>query len=168
MTTENSAVAHAPTSASTAKKPATSGIHGAIATVWQVLLLSCIWLAAEALRSRMGWGIPAGLIGFSALALGLFTRVVPVRWLARGTHWLMADMLLFFIPAMLVVVNYGDLVRSQGLRILLVIVLSTICVMAVTALVVDAVYKLELRLAQSRRSKQRTTTAAHAGSKAVL
>ena len=172
MTTENHAVAASGTTASTANSPSHPGIRSAVATVWQVLLLSCIWLAAEALRSRMGWGIPAGLIGFAALALGLFTRIVPVRWLARGTHWLMADMLLFFIPAMLVVVNYGDLVRSQGLRILLVIVLSTICVMAVTALVVDAVYKLELRLAQNRRggsrSKQRTATGAHAGSKAVL
>ena len=168
MTTEIQA-APGPDAAHAAAHPTNAqSLRGAAATLGQVLLLCAIWLAAEALRSRMGWGIPAGLIGFAALALGLFTRMVPVRWLARGTRWLMADMLLFFIPAMLVVVNYGDLVRSQGLRILLVIVLSTICVMAVTALVVDAVYKLELRLAQRSRSKQRTASDAHAGSKAVL
>ena len=160
MTTENPTVARAPAPAATVNKPATSGIRSAVATVWQVLLLCAIWLAAEALRSRMGWGIPAGLIGFAALALGLFTHIVPVRWLARGTRWLMADMLLFFIPAMLVVVDYGDLVRHQGLRILAVIVLSTISVMVVTALTVDAVYRLELRLAQRKRSQQRVQAAA--------
>lgn len=154
MTTDSKAAAPRP-AATTSHRPSVKSAHSAIATVLQVLLLSAIWLVAEALRSRMGWGVPAGLIGFAVLAIGLFTRVVPVHWLACGTRWLIADMLLFFIPAMLVVVNYGDLVRSQGLRILLVIVLSTICVMAVTALVVDAVYKLELRLAQRNRSKQR-------------
>ena len=103
--------------------------------------------------------MPAGLIGFAVLALALFFRVIPARWFSSGTRWLMSEMLLFFIPAMLVVVNYGDLVRSQGLRILLVIVLSTICVMAATAVVVDAVYRLELRLAQRKRSSQRAANA---------
>lgn len=132
----------------------------AACTAWQVALLCAIWLAAEALRNHMGWRIPAGLIGFAALALGLFSRAVPGRWLAQGTHWLLSDMLLFFIPAMLVVVNYGELVRSQGLRIVLVIVLSTACVMVATALAVDAVYRLELRLAQRKRSQQRGAKAA--------
>ena len=129
----------------------------------QVLLLSAIWLAAEALRSHMGWSLPAGLIGFAVLAVGLFSRVLPTRWFASGTRWLMSEMLLFFIPAMLVVVNYGDLVRNQGLRIVLVIVLSTICVMVATAVVVDAVYRLELRLAQRKRSGQRAAHALSAG-----
>ena len=135
-------------------------VHQLAATAWQVLLLSAIWLAAEAVRSHMGWGIPAGLIGFSALAMGLFSGLVQPHWLARGTRWLLADMLLFFIPAMLVVVDYGDLVRHQGLRILAVIVLSTTSVMVVTALTVDAVYRLELRLAQRKRSQQRVQAAA--------
>lgn len=125
------------------------------ATALQVLLLSAIWLAAEALRSHMGWKMPAGLIGFAVLAVGLFSRVIQTRWFASGTRWLLSDMLLFFIPGLLVVLNYGDLVRNQGLRILLVIVLSTVCVMAATAVVVDAVYRLELRLAQRKRTEQR-------------
>jgi holin-like protein len=88
---------------------------------------------------------------------------VPGRWLAQGTRWLLSDMLLFFIPAMLVIINYGDLVRSQGLRIVLVIVLSTACVMVATALVVDAVYRLELRLAQRKRRQERGAKAAAGG-----
>ncbi|TDS85053.1 CidA/LrgA family protein [Comamonas sp. JUb58] len=140
-------------------------VRQAAGTLWQVALLCAIWLAAEALRSHMGWRTPAGLIGFAALALGLFSRAVPGRWLAQGTRWLLSDMLLFFIPAMLVVVNYGDLVRSQGLRIVLVIVLSTACVMVATALVVDAVYRLELRLAQRKRSQQRSAKAAAGGAR---
>ena len=42
------------------------------------------------------------------------------------------------------------LIRQQGLRILLVIVASTACVMAVTALAVERVYRLELWLARRK------------------
>lgn len=160
MNTESRAAAHAPAAAvASAEKsetsPAGESLQRITATALQVLLLSAIWLAAEALRSHMGWKMPAGLIGFAVLAVGLFSRVVKTRWFASGTRWLLSDMLLFFIPGLLVVVNYGDLVRNQGLRILLVIVLSTVCVMAATAVVVDAVYRLELRLAQRKRTEQR-------------
>ena len=128
----------------------------------QVALLSALWLAAEALRGHLGWGIPAGLMGFAVLALGLFSGVIQPRWLAGGTRWLLSDMLLFFIPAMLVVVDYGALVRSDGWRILLVIVLSTMAVMVATALTVDAVYRLELRLSQRKRRHQRASALAPA------
>src|SRR5256885_11753326 len=64
-------------------------------------------------------------------------------------------MLLFFVPAMLVVTEYTDLIQHQGLRILGVIVASTACVMAATALAVDRVYRLELWLARRRSTRAR-------------
>lgn len=159
------ATAHTPAAEPEPEPVALHHANRIVTTALQVLLLSGIWLAAEALRSHMGWNMPAGLIGFAVLALALFSHAAKACWFASGTRWLLSEMLLFFIPAMLVVVNYGELVRSQGLRILLVIVLSTICVMAATAVVVDAVYRLELRLAQRKRGELR---AAQAGAKEVL
>ena len=126
--------------------------------VLQVGLLSAIWAAMEGMRQHFGWSMPAGLIGFGLLAVGLFTGLVKAQWLQAGTNWLMAEMLLFFVPAMLVVTEYPDLIRHQGLRILAVIVISTACVMAVTALAVDRVYRLELWLAR-RKSTARVRKA---------
>ena len=121
--------------------------------VLQVALLSAIWIAMDVLRQRVGWSMPAGLIGFALLAVGLFSGLVKARWLQTGTNWLLAEMLLFFVPAMLVVTEYPDLIRHQGLRILAVIVTSTACVMAVTALAVDRVYRFELWLARRKSSR---------------
>lgn len=118
--------------------------------VLQITVLSAIWIAMEAAREHFGWSMPAGLIGFALLAAGLFSGVIKASWLQAGTDWLMAEMLLFFVPAMLVVTEYPDLIRHQGLRILAVIVTSTICVMAATALAVDRVYRLELWLARRK------------------
>lgn len=121
--------------------------------VLQVALLSATWLAMDALRRRFGWSMPAGLTGFALLAAGLFSGLVKTRWLQSGTDWLMAEMLLFFVPAVLVVQQYPQLIIDQGLRILAVILVSTVCVMAATALAVDRVYRLELWLARRRSSR---------------
>ena len=134
-------------------------LRGGGQVVLQIALLCSIWVSMEAVRSHFGWGMPAGLIGFALLAAGLFSGLVKVQWLRNGTNWLLAEMLLFFVPAMLVVTEHGDLVRHQGLRILAVIVASTACVMVATALAVDRVYRLELWLA-----RRRSTQAAHRAS----
>ena len=111
--------------------------------------------------------MPAGLIGFGFLALGLFTGLVKARWFQRGTRWLLAEMLLFFVPAMLVVTEYPQLIRHDGLRILAVIVASTACVLGATALAVDRVYRLELWLARQRSTRHARAGQAVAG-RAVL
>ena len=54
----------------------------------------------------------------------------------------MAEMLLFFIPALMSLLDYGGLLRSDGWRILLVIGVSTLMVMLVTAFTVELVVRL--------------------------
>ncbi len=76
----------------------------------------------------------------------LWTGWLPVQWCRDGARWLLAEMLLFFIPAVVAVVRFPDLVLSEGWKILLVIVASTAIVMTVTSLVVDRCYRIELRL----------------------
>jgi holin-like protein len=121
--------------------------------VFQVALLSAIWVSMDVARQHFDWSMPAGLIGFGLLAVGLFSGLVKVQWLKRGTNWLLAEMLLFFVPAVLVVTEYPELIANQGLRILAVIVASTLCVMVATAWAVDRVYRLELWLSRRRSSR---------------
>ncbi|MDF3837262.1 CidA/LrgA family protein [Cupriavidus basilensis] len=131
---------------------------GAIALA-QVVALSALWLLADWLRSRLGLPLPAGLLGLLVLAALLFSGAVRGGWVRRGADWLLGEMLLFFIPAVLAVVQYPDLVRHQGWRICAVIALSTLAVMLVTALVVEQVYRLELRLARRGRGRKSKSTA---------
>lgn len=121
--------------------------------VVQVVVLSAVWLSMEMVRQYFGWSMPAGLIGFGLLAVGLFSGLVKVQWVKGGTNWLLAEMLLFFVPAVLVVTEYPDLIAHQGLRILAVMLVSTLCVMVATAVAVDRVYRLELWLARRRSSR---------------
>jgi holin-like protein len=61
-------------------------------------------------------------------------------------------MLLFFVPAVVAVVNYAQLLMVEGWKIFLVIAISTTLTLGATGLVVDRVYRLEVWL---QRRKQR-------------
>ncbi|CCP08635.1 CidA/LrgA family protein [Erwinia amylovora] len=120
----------------------------------QVALVMAIFIISEQLVSWLCLPLPANIVGMLLLLAMIVLRVLPLGWVKAGASWLLAEMLLFFIPAVVAVVNYADLLRVEGGRILLVIVISTLLVMAATSLVVDRVYRLEIWLA-ARKQGQR-------------
>lgn len=65
-------------------------------------------------------------------------------WVRAGARWLLAEMLLFFVPAVVAVVNYAHLLLVDGWRIFSVIAISTLMVLGATAWVVDKVYRYEM------------------------
>ncbi|WP_438515403.1 CidA/LrgA family protein [Craterilacuibacter sp.] len=101
------------------------------------MLLSLWWWCAEGLCRRWLPAIPGGVLGMVLLLLALQYRLLPIAWVEHGANYLLAEMLLFFIPAVVAVVKFSALFEQAGLRIAAVIVLSTACVMLVTAFAVD-------------------------------
>jgi len=136
-------------------RPARQKFARAAQVSLQIVLITGFWFVAEEISSCWLPQLPAGVLGMLLLLIGLLTRALPLGWFNLGARWLLAELLLFFIPAVIAVVNYPQLVLHQGLAILLVIALSTLFVMAVTALAVDGVYRLELLW--RRRHWQRQT-----------
>lgn len=104
-----------------------------------------LYLLGGQLVAWFGWPIPGGVMGLALLlvlfALGWLQPAAP----QRGAGMLMAEMLLFFIPALMSLLDYGALLRNDGWRILLVIAVSTLLVMVVTAFTVEWVCRRSLR-----------------------
>ena len=100
---------------------------------------------AEYLVSWWHLPLPASLVGMVLLLALIVCHVVPLKWVRAGSRWLLAEMLLFFVPAVVAVVNYAQLLMVDGWRIFLVIALSTMMVLGATAWVVDKVYRYELK-----------------------
>lgn len=119
----------------------------------QVALYVGMFIASERLVEWLHLPLPANIVGMLLLLALIMLRVLPLRWVKAGSSWLLAEMLLFFIPAVVAVVNYSQLLRVEGWRIFLVIAASTILVLASTALVVDRVYRFEIWLAQRRQAR---------------
>jgi len=64
---------------------------------------------------------------------------------SRGAGWLLAEMLLFFVPAAMIVIQNPQLFGTLGLKLLLVIVVGTVLVMAATALTIDLLFRWKQR-----------------------
>lgn len=111
----------------------------------ELTIIVSLYLLGGQLAHWLHWPIPGGVVGLALLLLAFATGVVKPAALQLGATWLMAEMLLFFIPALMSLLDYGVLLRQEGIRILLVIGLSTLFVMLVTAFTVEAVCRWKLR-----------------------
>ena len=107
----------------------------------QVLLYAGLFVFAEYLVDWLNLPLPANLVLMLTLIL---CRALPLSWVRAGARWLLAEMLLFFVPAVVAVVNYAQLLMVDGWRIFAVIALSTLMVLGATAWVVDKVYRFEI------------------------
>ncbi|MDK3018868.1 CidA/LrgA family protein [Pseudodonghicola flavimaris] len=103
----------------------------------QIALVLAIWLLGEGLVRLSGLPLPGGLIGMALLLWLLLSGRLSVFSARRGADWFLADLLLFFVPAALAVVDHREFFGLIGVKILLVILLSTAAVMLVTGLTVE-------------------------------
>ena len=108
----------------------------------ELAVLLAIYLLGCQMAVWFSWPIPGGVIGMVLLLLAFALGVVKPAALQMGAGLLMAEMLLFFIPALMSLLDYGGLLRSDGWRILLVIGVSTLMGMLGTAFTVELVVRL--------------------------
>lgn len=118
----------------------------------QVTLYAVLFLIADRLVQQFHLPLPANIVGMLMLLALILLRILPLNWVKAGSRWLLAEMLLFFVPAVVAVVNYAQLLMVEGWKIFLVIAISTMLTLGMTGLVVDRVYRLEVWL---QRRKQR-------------
>ncbi len=117
----------------------------------QLALFISVFVASEQLVNWLHLPLPANIVGMLLMLMLIALRVLPLRWVKVGASWLLAEMLLFFIPAVVAVVNYADLLQIDGWRIFVVIAVSTLLVLATTALVVDRLYRFEVARAARKQ-----------------
>lgn len=131
--------------------PATMARLVAGTALFQIgLLIGTWWLGAQ---SAAWMGLPqlGNVIGMAALWLLLINNRINLQRVRAGAHWLIKHMLLFFIPAVLVVLDHQELLGWVGVKLFAIIVLGTLTVMACTALSIE----WYLRLVRHRKAMQR-------------
>ena len=75
----------------------------------QVVLYAVLFVIADRLVTALHLPLPANIVGMLMLLLLIMFRVLPLNWVKAGSRWLLAEMLLFFVPAVVAVVNYAQL-----------------------------------------------------------
>ncbi|QET01430.1 CidA/LrgA family protein [Cupriavidus pauculus] len=116
----------------------------------QISMMVAIWFAASELTRVTGLGMSPGVVGLLAVLALLLSGRGNVVWFRDGANWLLGELVLFFIPCVVAVMQYGQLFRTQGVQIVIAVVVGTVLVMAATALAVHVGCRLERWIAARR------------------
>lgn len=106
------------------------------ASLLQIGILLLLWWVGELLMRLTGLPFPGSIVGFAILLLLLATGLLPAARIESGADWLLARMLVLFVPAALAILDYPQFLGLQGLKVMGLIIAGSAVVMAVTARVV--------------------------------
>ena len=109
---------------------------------YQIIIILAVWSCAYVLQKLLNLPVASGVLGFFLLLFLLEMKWLKLAHVERGADLLLAELLLFFIPPVVGVIQYQDLLITSGWKILLVILISTAVVRMVS------VYSVRLRLKQ--------------------
>ena len=109
-------------------------VKALFATILQIAFFILLSKGADAVAKGLNLPIPGTILGILVLFALLELKVIKLDWIELGSKWLLAEMLLFFIPATVGIVHYKSLVVHQGIAIAIVILCSTFAVMLCSGL----------------------------------
>lgn len=98
----------------------------------ELALIFGICLVGEGVAALLPVAFPASVISMVLLMVLLITGVVKDRHIQTASHFLVANMAFFFLPSFVGLLEHIELLKSQLVPLLLIIVLTTPVVYLVT------------------------------------
>ena len=119
------------------------------------MIILAVWSCADVLQKLLNLSVASGVLGFFLLLFLLEMKWLKLAHVEHGANLLLGELLLFFIPPVVGVIQYQDLLFASGWKILLVILISTALVMMVSVFTVRMCLKQEgLKPEQSAQENQ--------------
>lgn len=123
--------------------------------VGQMVLLTGVWFVADRVAALLHLPVSGGVLGLLVLVALLLSGLVKPPLIEKGAEWLLANMLLYFIPLVVSIVQYSQLIQSEGLKLFAAIGIGFISVMLATALTVEWVCGLTRKRTLRRHLQRR-------------
>ena len=98
----------------------------------ELALIFGVCLVGEGVAALLPVAFPASVISMVLLMVLLLTGVVKDRHIQRVSHFLVANMAFFFLPSFVGLLEHIELLKSQLVPLLLIIVLTTPVVYLIT------------------------------------
>ena len=98
----------------------------------ELALIFGICLVGEGVAALLPVAFPASVISMVLLMVLLLTGVVKDRHIQTASHFLVANMAFFFLPSFVGLLEHKELLKSQLVPLLLIIVLTTPVVYLIT------------------------------------
>ena len=98
----------------------------------ELALIFGICLVGEGVAALLPVAFPASVISMVLLMVLLLTGVVKDRHIQTASHFLVANMAFFFLPSFVGLLEHIELLKSQLVPLLLIVVLTTPVVYLIT------------------------------------
>ncbi|MGE4315224.1 CidA/LrgA family protein [Acinetobacter sp.] len=121
--------------------------------VLQLSLLILIWWLSSLIQQALDLPVSAGVIGLLLVFMALLSGLFKLQWIKTGSDFILGELVLLFIPCVVGIIKYKDLLLTQGWQLILSVVIGTFCVMLTTAYSVYFGFKLEDRLKHKSQSR---------------
>ena len=118
------------------------------------MLLLCFWWVGSILKEYFHLPFSAGVIGLFLVLMALLSGVFKLEWIKTGSDFMLAELVLFFIPCVVGLMNYKSLFISEGWQLISAVVLGTVCVMVSTAYTVHLCFKIENRIKYHQHNRK--------------
>lgn len=100
-----------------------------------ILTILICWAIGELITMLLGGYISGNIIGMFLLYLALHFKIVKPQTIAPTAKFLLASMALFFIPFGVGLINSYTIIIDHWFAIAMAAIISTLAVIAITALV---------------------------------
>lgn len=114
----------------------------------QLALIILVWAAADLIQTTFQLPIASGVLGLFLLLLLLQLKWIKLSMVEQGAQFLLSNLLLFFIPPVVGLIQYQELLWQRGGQLVFAITVSTICVM------VSSVWSIQWLLRKSTQQAQ--------------
>ena len=107
----------------------------------QFLIIITIAFIGELLNTVINFPIPASIYGIILLFTGLVTHIIPYDSVKDVGHFLVEIMPVMFIPAAVGLMDSLTEIKASWLSYLVILIITTIAVMAVSGCVTQLIRK---------------------------
>ncbi|MGL4991224.1 MAG: CidA/LrgA family protein [Sarcina sp.] len=108
----------------------------------EMLIVLAIYFVGEFLSKALHLPLPGNILGMIILLILLCTKVVKVEQVDNVSTFLLDHLAFLFIPAGVAVLNAMNVLQGNIIKLLIIVITSTMLIMAVTGTIVQTVMKL--------------------------
>jgi holin-like protein len=108
-------------------------MKNAVLFLSQLLILMSIYIGSNYIVKLIHLPIPGSVLGMILLLISLSMGIVKLKYIEKAAEYLIKHLALFFVPYAVGLMTYGDLIKTSGWKLLVMIVGSTVIGLVVTS-----------------------------------
>lgn len=107
----------------------------------QVLGLCAVSFVGNLLSSVLNIGIPGNILGILLLFIMIEQKWLPLEKIELGANFLIAEMLLFFIPSAIGVIEFQEVLKNDWAQLLFAIGASICLVVVFVGIITECIVR---------------------------